>query len=255
MRRSHQMARPRALLVLERRILRLHLLDQVRDVGGVGLPEQRHGGSGGNRARKREVYRRGPGRQATTRRRCWPSREKVVRLADDPARQVVEARRADLERRKAHRDRLEAVEVDDLEVDPGGVVVGQKADAADEIGDELEALLDEAAVLRVADDLALVAGAALAQARLQLLDLGREVLRQRDALAGLGGEVEDDVVEDLGVAQLLQPRIGAEIAEAELVEGGLAVEAPDSPSTPAAGRSAAARACSGSATPPGRRSR
>ena len=32
-----------ALLGFERRVLRLHLLDEVRNVGGVGLPEKRHG--------------------------------------------------------------------------------------------------------------------------------------------------------------------------------------------------------------------
>ena len=49
---------------------------------------------------------------------------------------VVEAGRADLEGRKAHRDSLEPVEVEDLEIDAGGVVLGEQADAADEIGDE-----------------------------------------------------------------------------------------------------------------------
>jgi hypothetical protein len=69
--------------------------------------------------------------------------------------------------------------------------------------------------------------AALAQARLELLDLGREVLGDGDAGAGLGGEVEDDVVEDLLVAQLLKARVRAKVAEVELAERGPAVEAPE----------------------------
>ncbi len=85
-----------------------------------------------------------------------------------------------------------------------------------------EALLHELAVLRVADHFAVVVRAALAQPRLELLDLGREVLGDRHPGAGLGGEAEDDVVEDLVVAQLLHARVGAKVAEAQLAERGLA---------------------------------
>src|SRR4029077_19148041 len=112
--------------------------------------------------------------------------QEAVRLARDTARQLVEAGSADLERRKDHAHRLEAIEVGDVERDAAGVVVGQQADAALEVGEQLEALLDEAAVLGVADHLAVVVRAALAQARLELLDLGREVLGDDDAGAGLG---------------------------------------------------------------------
>src|SRR4051812_26577557 len=65
-----------ALLVLEAGLLRLQLLDEVGDVGRVGLPEQRHGRGNGN-AQRRKSSRRAPAdrcAQAGTRRTCRPSR-------------------------------------------------------------------------------------------------------------------------------------------------------------------------------------
>jgi hypothetical protein len=77
--------------------------------------------------------------------------------------------------------------------------------------------------------------AALAQARLELLDLGREVLGDRHRGSGLGGEVEDDVVEDLEVAQLPERESARKsVKRSWLNEVGCRSARP--PSRPAAGR-------------------
>src|SRR6185369_9677886 len=82
-----------ALLVLERRPLRLQLVDEVGDVGGVLLPEERHG----RRERRGEppslAGARRPPAQAGTRRTCSPSRRNaccspVIQRASSSSRAV-----------------------------------------------------------------------------------------------------------------------------------------------------------------------
>src|SRR5690349_18081449 len=121
-----------ALLVLERRALLLQLLEEGGDVGGVRLPEERHGA--GEQRRTAKSSRRAPAaRSGGDPSDVLAVAQERVRLARDPARELVEPLDADLERREGDAHGVEAVDVGDVERDPRRVVIGDDAHRALEV--------------------------------------------------------------------------------------------------------------------------
>ena len=194
----------------------------------AGGRRDRRAGAAPGRLRRDRQARSGQAlraRQYSTRRRFWPPRRKPF---GSPTIQRASSSRRWLPTSNAGNCTVTVSKPSRLTTwnwIQAAVVVGDHADDAVEVGLELVALLEKAAVLRVAEDLAGNCDAALGEPRLELLDLGREILGDRHPGAGPQVEAEDDVVEHLGVAVLALPRIAAEVAHLQVAEGVLRVEA------------------------------
>ena len=213
MRRSHQIDRPRRCSSSSVGFLAFSssMNEVMSEV--YGFQNQGMASVGAKREKSKRAGDAGPRAkaiQAATRLRCWPSRRNpcgspLIQRASSSRRAVPTSKAGKTTLTVSKPSRLATWKVTRAESWSGRTRMLLWKSAS-----ELEALLDEAAVLGIADHLAVVVGAALAQPRLELLDLGRKVLGDGDAGAGLGGEAEDDVVEDLRVAQLLHARVGSE---------------------------------------------